>query len=149
MDIQYHTFDIAVLGAGPAGACSALFLAQAGFKVALVEKRAFAKAGPSWVNAIYMDALDGTGLVRPAGEEIDLAGFGVQFFSPDMQHRLVLPPSAFTNVRMRPFVDRLQQRFGAAIAGANLEALDPWIEVAAEQIVVRLVEGALPNDEER
>ena len=27
------------------------------------------------------------------------------------------------------FLDRLQQRFGAAIAGSNLDALDPWIEV--------------------
>ncbi|MEX2559086.1 MAG: NADH-quinone oxidoreductase subunit C [Pirellulales bacterium] len=33
------------------------------------------------------------------------------------------------------FLDRLQKRFGAAIAGANLEAIDPWIEVTAEGLV--------------
>ncbi len=30
------------------------------------------------------------------------------------------------------FLDRLKQRFGEKITGANLEALDPWIEVAPE-----------------
>jgi NADH-quinone oxidoreductase subunit C len=32
------------------------------------------------------------------------------------------------------FVGRLKQRFGAGITGANLEALDPWIEVAPESL---------------
>jgi NADH-quinone oxidoreductase subunit C len=32
------------------------------------------------------------------------------------------------------FVDRLRQKFGPKITGANLEALDPWIEVAPEAI---------------
>ena len=31
------------------------------------------------------------------------------------------------------FVDRLKKRFGDAITGANLEALDPWIEVAPQE----------------
>ncbi|HMV37307.1 MAG TPA: FAD-dependent oxidoreductase, partial [Turneriella sp.] len=70
--MKSHTFDIAVLGAGPAGSASALFLAQAGFRVALIEKRRFAKAGPSWVNGIYLDSFDEVGLAKPAGEEIDL-----------------------------------------------------------------------------
>lgn len=33
------------------------------------------------------------------------------------------------------FVDRLKQQFGARITGANLEAIDPWIEVAPEGLV--------------
>lgn len=32
-------------------------------------------------------------------------------------------------------VERLSQKFGANISGANLEAIDPWIEVAPEGIV--------------
>ena len=32
-------------------------------------------------------------------------------------------------------VDRLKQRFGAAITGAQLEAIDPWIEVAPDGLV--------------
>jgi NADH-quinone oxidoreductase subunit C len=33
------------------------------------------------------------------------------------------------------FVDRLTARFGQTIRGANLAALDPWIEVSAEGLV--------------
>jgi flavin-dependent dehydrogenase len=80
-------FDVAVLGAGPAGAASALFLAQSGFKVALIDKRRFSHAGPSWVNGVYAEAFDGVGLARPAGEEVELADFDVVFFSSDMQQR--------------------------------------------------------------
>ncbi len=32
-------------------------------------------------------------------------------------------------------VDQLKQKFGAAITGANLENVDPWIEGAPESIV--------------
>ena len=30
--------------------------------------------------------------------------------------------------------EKLQERFGPAIVGSNLEAIDPWIEVAAERL---------------
>lgn len=33
------------------------------------------------------------------------------------------------------FLDRLKQNFGDRITGANLEALDPWIEVSPEGLV--------------
>lgn len=33
------------------------------------------------------------------------------------------------------FVDRLKEKFGDAIAGANLENVDPWIEVTPEGLV--------------
>jgi len=33
------------------------------------------------------------------------------------------------------FLDRLKQRFGDAITGANLEAIDPWIEVSPDGLV--------------
>ena len=35
----------------------------------------------------------------------------------------------------RAFVDQLQQRFGNLIVGADLENIDPWIEVVADGIV--------------
>lgn len=34
-----------------------------------------------------------------------------------------------------PLLDRLQKKFGDSITGSNLQALDPWIEVAPEAIV--------------
>ncbi len=33
------------------------------------------------------------------------------------------------------FLDNLKKKFGEAIVGANLEAIDPWIEVAGENLV--------------
>jgi NADH-quinone oxidoreductase subunit C len=33
------------------------------------------------------------------------------------------------------FLDRLRKRFGDAITGSNLEAIDPWIEVAPHALV--------------
>lgn len=33
------------------------------------------------------------------------------------------------------FLDRLKQRFGEAITGANVEAIDPWVEVAPSVLV--------------
>lgn len=116
--MKSHEFDIAVLGAGPAGAASALFLAQHGFNVALIDKRRFAHAGPSWVNGVYAEAFDGAGIRRPAGEEVELADFDVAFFSADMQQRREVPCSGFTNLRMRPFVDRLHRdAFAAGVTG--------------------------------
>lgn len=113
-----HKFDVAVLGAGPAGAASALFLARAGFRVALLEQRAFAAAGPSWVNAVYAAAFDDVGLARPHGDEIDAADFDVTFFSADMQMRLDVPKPGYVNIRMRAIVDRLiRDAFAAGVTG--------------------------------
>ncbi len=33
------------------------------------------------------------------------------------------------------FLDRLKKTFGAGVVGANLEAMDPWIEIAPEALV--------------
>ncbi len=38
-------------------------------------------------------------------------------------------------MRGQSFLDRLKQRFGEEITGANLEALDPWIEVSPSALV--------------
>lgn len=145
--MQSHTFDVAVLGAGPAGAASALFLAQAGLRVALVEKRGFEKAGPSWINGIYIDSFDAVGLARPSGEEIDLAGFGVLFFPADMQHRLALAPSAFTNVRMRPFIDRLhREAFSAGVTGFDEMHLVDTKFSGERPVELQFVRGAVERE---
>ena len=38
-------------------------------------------------------------------------------------------------MRGTEFLDRLKERFGDRITGANLEALDPWIEVSPEGLL--------------
>src|SRR6187549_3981123 len=38
-------------------------------------------------------------------------------------------------MRGKNFLDRLKENFGDDITGANLEAIDPWIEVSAAGLV--------------
>lgn len=141
--MKKNTFDIAVLGAGPAGASCALFFAQAGLTVALIEKRSFAKAGPSWVNGIYLNAFEATGLLRPNGEEIDLGDFGSVFFSSDMKSRIDLAPSAFTNVRMRPFMDRIHRdAFAAGVTGFEGVELNKIIFEGERPVELQFVQKA-------
>jgi flavin-dependent dehydrogenase len=139
--MKQHTFDIAVFGAGPAGSASALFLAEAGYRVALIEQRAFAKAGPSWVNAVYAEGFAKIGLRAPEGDEVELADFPVTFFSADLAERLDVAASGFTNVRMRPFVDRLQRdAFAAGVVGFDLARFEHFTLVADRPVVARIVQ---------
>jgi NADH-quinone oxidoreductase subunit C len=39
-------------------------------------------------------------------------------------------------MRGKSFLDRLTEKFGDAITGSNLEAIDPWIEVSPEGLVL-------------
>lgn len=50
--MQRKRFHLAVIGAGHSGAATALFAAEAGLKVAMVERRAIADAGARWVNEV-------------------------------------------------------------------------------------------------
>lgn len=141
--MQSHTFDIAVLGAGPAGAASAFFLAQHGFRVALIEKRRFAQAGPSWVNGIYVQAFDALGLARPAGEEVEQTDFDMVFFSADMRDHRKVEASGFTNVRMRPFVDRLhRQAFAAGVTGFDEMHLTDVVFAGERPVELQFAHGA-------
>ncbi len=122
--MQIHEFDVAVLGAGPAGAASALFHARSGFRVALIERREFAKAGPSWVNGLHLAAFKALQLAPPDGDEVEAADFPIVFFSADLKERLQVEASGFTNVRMRPFIDRLnREAFAAGAMGFDRMSL--------------------------
>ena len=50
--MQRNRYHLAVLGAGSTGAATALFAAQAGLKVALLERRPIDQAGARWVNDV-------------------------------------------------------------------------------------------------
>ncbi len=148
--MQSYTFDIVVLGAGPAGAASALFLAEAGFRVALVEQREFAKAGPSWVNGLHFETFQKLGLPEPTAEEVESKDFSVVFFSGDLDERLEVSASGFTNVRMRPFVDRLHRTaFAAGVTGFdNVRSLSFHFEAGRPRRVLctRQADGAAVSE---
>lgn len=148
--MKSHKFDIAVLGAGPAGAASALFLAQHGFTVALIDKRRFPHAGPSWVNGVYAEAFAAAGLARPGGEEVELADFDVVFFSADMSERREIGASGFTNLRMRPFVDRLhREAFAAGVTGFDEMHLLETRFQSGRPVELLFVRGAMDSQAEK
>ena len=82
-DAAGKTFDVAIVGAGPAGATAALMLAQQGHKVALLDREAFPRdkvCGGGLVKDA-LDALDRLGLLDPVAAECQTFDH-VRMFSP-------------------------------------------------------------------
>jgi glycine/D-amino acid oxidase-like deaminating enzyme len=79
-----YSADVAVVGAGTAGAAVAAFAAERGLSVVCIERRALADAGARWVNGVAGWMFDEAGLARPSGDELIaeggafhlIAGFG-------------------------------------------------------------------------
>lgn len=107
--------DIAVLGAGIAGSAAARALAQAGWRVALIDHRTIDDAGPRWVNGVPPWMFDQAGIPRPIGAE---RGHGGPFVMCDAQgaRRVVVEPNPVWWVDMRLLGRRL--RDDALAAGA-------------------------------
>ncbi len=61
--------DVVVAGAGTAGSHAAWALANAGFRVALVEARRFAEAGARWANLVPVWPFEAAGLANPEPPE--------------------------------------------------------------------------------
>jgi len=96
-----------VLGAGSAGSACALFLARAGFRVALLESRTIDKAGAGWVNGVPAWMFKLAGLAPPAPPES--RGVAPAFVVTDaaLQTRLRIEPSPVTAVDMPSLCKRL------------------------------------------
>ena len=107
--------DIAVLGAGIAGSAAARALAQAGWRVALIDHQSIDDAGPRWVNGVPPWMFDEAGIPRPVGAE---RGHGASFVMCDAQgkRRVVVEPNPVWWVDMRLLGRRL--RDDALAAGA-------------------------------
>ena len=63
-------FDVAVVGAGPAGAFAAELLAATGLKIALIDQKPAGKTGAQWLNGVPLWMLEQAGLGRPPEEQI-------------------------------------------------------------------------------
>lgn len=129
-------FDVAIVGAGATGAACAAFLAEAGLRVACLERRRLAEAGARWVNGVPRAAFARAGVAVSEGEEhrggpdpfhvvvADALGSGAPLERPAA---LTIPEHDVIHVDMRLLVARLQAR--ARAAGAQLRegvAVQSW-----------------------
>lgn len=118
-----------VVGAGSAGAATALLFAERGLRVALVDKRARGETGARWVNAVPAWCFDEAKLARPSGEE---APFGVEphnvhLVGPTRRSQIALTAVPMIHVDMRRLVGRLvdaAERAGAVVSHGSVEAID-------------------------
>jgi menaquinone-9 beta-reductase len=114
------SFDVAIVGAGTAGAGAAWQCARRGMRVVCVDARPLAEAGARWVNGVASWLLDEAGIPAPEGEELRggdepfhlLAGWGPE--------RVVMRRRGVIELDMRKLVERLQglaQAGGAELRG--------------------------------
>ena len=109
--------DVAIVGAGTAGAALALHCANKGLSVICVDRRPLHEAGAHWINGVAAWLFDEAGIDRPVGDELVgeahafhlVAGFG--------NERVVVEKHGVYDVDMRKLVDRLQK--GAIAKGAR------------------------------
>ena len=106
--------DAIIIGAGPAGSTAAIRLADAGWSVAIVEKRAFPrrKVCGECIAASNLPLLDALGI----GEEVDtLAGPGLQRVALFVGQRQIIAPL--------PAMAHARHRWGRALGREHLDML--------------------------
>ncbi len=110
-----RSFDICVIGAGPAGATGALLLARAGMSVAIVEKAAFPrrKVCGEYLSATTLDLFGKLGLLD---EFTELAGPEISRVAIFADEKIMTAPMP----RNKP----PQSRFGRAL---RRDVLDEWL----------------------
>jgi menaquinone-9 beta-reductase len=109
-------YEVAIVGAGIAGATCARALGEGGMRVALIEQRPAERAGARWVNGVPLDAFEDARITAPTAEE--LHGRDAPFVLVANDARLSVEPGGLLEVDMRALGARLRDR--AMDAGVNL-----------------------------
>jgi flavin-dependent dehydrogenase len=110
--------DVAIVGAGTAGAAAAAFCAERGLSTVCVDRRPLHEAGAWWVNGVPSWCFAEVGLPAPAGQELRAADHMFHLVIGWGPRRLSLREHGLLDVDMRRLVERLQAR--ARAAGAEL-----------------------------
>ncbi len=110
--------DVAVIGAGTAGAAAAALCAREGLRVLCVDRGPLDGAGARWVNGVPAWSFAEAGFDPPEGEELLGDGGPFHLIAGWGPRRLVIEDHGVLEVDMRALVARLQRR--AREAGAIL-----------------------------
>ncbi|MEZ4267380.1 MAG: NAD(P)-binding protein [Myxococcota bacterium] len=111
--------DVAIVGAGTAGAAAAALCARRGLSVRVLERRDLEEAGARWVNGVPGWCFDRAGFERPRGAELRGSGHAMNLIAGMGPHRVRIPAHGVLEVDMRALTARLQAL--ARDSGARLE----------------------------
>lgn len=109
--------DVAIVGAGTAGAAAAGYFARQGARVACLERRPLDRAGARWVNGVTRTAMAEAGIDLPRSA---MMGDPHPFWIATRGGRLLITDHDVIDVDMRALVALLQesaQQAGAALHG--------------------------------
>lgn len=139
--------DVAIVGAGTAGAAAAYLCARRGLSVALLDRRPLDEAGARWVNGVPEWMFDEAGIERPSGEELVGRGHDFHLVAGYGPRRLVLRDHGVVEVDMRLLVARLQRLArdaGVTLVGeAKVERFDGTrLETSTSTVEARFVVDA-------
>jgi flavin-dependent dehydrogenase len=110
--------DVAIVGAGTAGAALALCCARKGLSVVCVDRRPLSEAGAHWINDVAGWMFDEAGIDRPAEGELAGEGHAFHVVAGFAGEHVVVEDHGLLAVDMRRLVERLQR--GALDKGARL-----------------------------
>ncbi len=109
------TYDVAIIGAGSAGAAAAGHCARRGMSAALLEAGPLARAGARWINAIPGWTFDEADVARPSAEEtLGPPPPAIHVFAGRREERVKVVTDQFIEVDMGLLVARLQREARAA-----------------------------------
>lgn len=111
-------YDVAIIGAGSAGAATALSCARRGLKTLCIDGRPLGSAGASWINGIPRHCFAAAEISAPVGAERVSESTPFNMIAGWGPTTMRIPSEGLIEVDMRRLVDRLQQ--SALDAGAHL-----------------------------
>jgi menaquinone-9 beta-reductase len=124
--------DLAIVGAGTAGAALAYLAAKKGLRVACVERRPLGEAGARWVNGVPRWTFEEAGIPAPIAPELRGEGHAFHLVAGWGPQRVVLADHGVIEVDMRALVERLQRL--AREAGADLRADERVLAIRGDAI---------------